>query len=116
MAGGQRRELFHAPGEEGITIANQDRTDMVLRKSCEGCFEIAIGSDIHDNQLQAQRARRRLQECDGGLGTRSGRVRENAEPGSIGYQLADQLQSFRTKGPRHGLGAESRHRTQSKQH
>jgi hypothetical protein len=33
---------------------------MLLRKSCEGRFEIAIGSGIHDNELQAQRARRRL--------------------------------------------------------
>ena len=68
---------------------------MLLRKSCEGRFEIAIGSGIHNNELQAQRARRRLQVCDDGLGSRKGRVRENAEHGSIGYQLAEQLQSFR---------------------
>jgi hypothetical protein len=30
-----------------------------------------------------------------GLDIREGRVRENAEHGSIGYQLAEQLQSFR---------------------
>ena len=60
MAGGQRRELFHARGKEGITIDDQDRANMLLRKSCEGCFEIAIGSGFHGNQLQAQRARCRL--------------------------------------------------------
>jgi len=45
--------------------------------------------------LQAQRARRRLQVCDDGWGTRKGRVGENTEQGSIGYQLAEQLQLFR---------------------
>ena len=94
MAGRQRRELFRAPVVEG-TDADQDRTNALLRKSCEGRFEIAIGSGIHNNELQAQRARRRLQVCDDGLGSRKGRVRENAEHGSIGYQLAEQLQSFR---------------------
>jgi hypothetical protein len=33
MAGRQRRELFHPPGEEG-TVADQDRTNMLLRESC----------------------------------------------------------------------------------
>jgi hypothetical protein len=36
----------------------------MLRKSCESRFEIAIGSGIHNNELQAQRARRRLQVRD----------------------------------------------------
>jgi hypothetical protein len=46
-----------------------------LRKSSEGHFEIAIGSGAHDNELQPQRARRRLQACDDRLGSRVGRVR-----------------------------------------
>ena len=60
MAGRQRRELFHAPGP-GVeaTGADQDRTNMLLRKSCEGRFEIAVGSGVHNDKLQAQRARRR---------------------------------------------------------
>src|SRR5208282_4701727 len=58
IAGRQRRELFRAPVEE-VTVADQDRTNMLPRKSCEGGFEIAIGSGIHNNELQAQRARRR---------------------------------------------------------
>ena len=62
---------------------------MLLRQGCERGFEIAIGSGIHNNELQAQRARR------GGLGSRIGWLRENAEQGSIGYQFAEQLQSFR---------------------
>jgi hypothetical protein len=33
---------------------------MLLRKGCERRFEIAVGSGIHNNELQAQRARRRL--------------------------------------------------------
>jgi hypothetical protein len=41
-----------------------------LREDCEGRFEIAIGSGIHNDELQAQRVRRRLQVCDGGLGSR----------------------------------------------
>ena len=94
MAGRHRRELFGVPVEED-TVADQDRTYVLLRKGCEGRFEIAIDSGIHDNELRAQRARRRLQVGDGGLDTRKGRVRENAEPGSIGYQLAEQLQLFR---------------------
>jgi hypothetical protein len=93
MVGRQCRELFHPPVEEG-TRADQDRTNVLLRKSCEGRFEIAIGSGIHNNELQAQRARRRLQVCDSGLDTRKGRVSENTEPGSIGYYLAEQLQLF----------------------
>ena len=93
MAGRQRRELFRAPVVEG-TLADQDRTNALLRKSCEGRFEIAIGSGIHNNELQAQRARRRLQVCDGGWSGWIGRVGENAEPGSAGYDLAEQLQSF----------------------
>jgi hypothetical protein len=36
-------------------------TNALLRKTCEGRFEIAIGSGIHNNELQAQRARCRLQ-------------------------------------------------------
>src|SRR5277367_5010822 len=91
--GRQRRESFHASAIEG-TATDQDRTNMLLRKSCEGRFEIAISSGINNDELQAQYARRRLQVCDGGLGNRKRRVRENAEPGSIGDQLAEQLQSF----------------------
>ncbi len=59
MPGRQRRELFRAPVVEGAD-ADQDRTNTLLRKSCEGRFEIAIGSGIHNNELQAQRACRRL--------------------------------------------------------
>jgi hypothetical protein len=33
--------------------ADQDRTNVLLRKSCEGRFEIAIGSGIHNNELPA---------------------------------------------------------------
>ena len=66
------------------TGADQNRTNMLLGKSCEGHFEIAVGSDTRNNELQAQRARRRLQSCDLGWGRRSPRVHENAEPGSIG--------------------------------
>ena len=36
-----------------------------------------------------------MQTCDDRLGIRRGRVRENAEHGSIGYQLAEQLQLLR---------------------
>jgi hypothetical protein len=82
IAGRQRRELFHTPGVEGI-VADQDGTNMLLRKSCECRFEIAIGAGIHNNELQAQHARRRLQVCDGGLGNRKRRVRQNAEQGGI---------------------------------
>jgi hypothetical protein len=32
-----------------------------------------------------------LQVCDGGRGSRKGRVRNNAERHSIGYQIAEQL-------------------------
>jgi hypothetical protein len=95
MSGRQRRELFRAPGVEG-TGADQDRTDiMLLRESSEGRFEIAIGFGIHNKELQAQHARRRLQFCDGGLGSRKGRVGEDAEQGNMGHQLVEQLQSFR---------------------
>jgi hypothetical protein len=94
MAGRQCRELFGAPGVEA-TGTDQDRTNALLRKSCEGRFEIALGSGINNNELQAQRARRRLQVCDDGLDIRKGCVRENAEQGSIGQQFAEQLQSFR---------------------
>jgi len=31
-----------------------------LRKICEGWFEIAFGSGIHNNELSIERARRRL--------------------------------------------------------
>src|SRR5262245_53678303 len=40
-------------------------TNAPLRKGCEGDFEIAIGSGIHNNELPAQPARRRLQVCWG---------------------------------------------------
>jgi hypothetical protein len=43
MTGRKRRKLFHATVEEG-TVADQDRTNMLLRKSGEGRFEIAIRS------------------------------------------------------------------------
>ena len=76
MTGRQRRELFHAPVVEG-TFVDQDRTSLLLRKSCKGRFEIAIGSSIHNKQLQAQSGRRRLQAWDGGSGSRRGRVYEN---------------------------------------
>ena len=74
---------------------HQDRTNMLLGESCEGRFEIAIGRGIRNNELQPQRARPRLQVCDVGLDFRLRRVRENAEPGSIGHHLAEQLQFFR---------------------
>jgi hypothetical protein len=54
MAGRQSRELFHPPVEEGAGIgANQDRTNALLRETCESRFEITIGSSIHNNELQA---------------------------------------------------------------
>jgi hypothetical protein len=69
--------------------ADQDRTNVLLRKSCEGRLEIAMGSGLHKNKLQAQHARCRLQVCSERLDTRKGRVGKNAEPGSIGYDLAE---------------------------
>jgi hypothetical protein len=65
MADRQRRELFRAPGEE-VTRADQDCTNMLLRKGCEGRFEITIGSSIYNNEMQAERARCRLQGRDHG--------------------------------------------------
>jgi hypothetical protein len=65
---------------------------VLLRESCEGRFEIAVGSGVHNKKFQAESARGRPKVCDHGLGRRSGRVHEHAEPGSIGYQLAEQLQ------------------------
>ena len=53
MAGRQRRELFRVLAVEG-TVADQDRTNALLRKTCEGRFEIAIGSGIHNNELQTR--------------------------------------------------------------
>ena len=93
MVGRQRRELFRAPGEEG-TCADQDRTNMLSRKTCEGRFEIAFGSGILNNELPAQLARRPLQVCDHGWRSRKGRVRKDAER-SIGHQLMEQLHFFR---------------------
>ena len=40
MAGRQRRELFHPPVEE-VAAADQDRTNALLRKTCEGRFDEA---------------------------------------------------------------------------
>ena len=94
MTSRQRREFFRVLVVE-VAAVDQDRPNPLLRKSCEGRFEIAIGAGIHNSELQTQRARRRLQVCDGGWGNRNCRVRENAEYGSIGYQLAEQLQFFR---------------------
>src|SRR6516165_4600389 len=93
MTGRQRCELFPAQIEEGAG-ADQDRSNVLLRKSCEGRFEVAISPGIYENELQAQRGSSHLEVCDHRWGRRSGRVDENAEPGSIGYQLAEQLQSF----------------------
>jgi hypothetical protein len=39
---------------------------------------IALGSGIHNNELPAQRVRRRLQVCDVELDTRKARVRNRA--------------------------------------
>ena len=94
VAGRQRRELFHAQGVKVSGSTDQDRTHALLRKSLESRFEIAIGSGIHNNELQAQHAGRRLQVCDDGLGSRKPRVHENAEQASTRYQLAEQLQFF----------------------
>ena len=88
MAGRQRRELIHTLFEEA-TGTEQDRTNALFPKICKGRFEIAVGSGIHNNELEAQRASGRLQVCNDGLGIRTGRVRENAKPGSIGYQPAE---------------------------
>jgi hypothetical protein len=52
VAARQCRELFHAPIIEGAG-ADQGCTNAVLRKKCEGGFEIAVGSGINDSQLQA---------------------------------------------------------------
>jgi hypothetical protein len=50
MAGRQRRKLFRSPIVE-VTVADQDRTNALSRKSCKGRFEIAIGSGIHNNEM-----------------------------------------------------------------
>ena len=92
----QRRQFFRTRAEEG-TVADQDRTNALLRQSCEGCFEIAIGSGIHNNELQAQRARRRLQVWDE-LGKRRGRFREDAEPGQV-YLLPVKFAKLKPESP-----------------
>jgi hypothetical protein len=73
-----------APAEKAA-VGDQDRTTTLLRKTYEGRLEIAIGSGIPDNELQAQRARRRLQVCDDGWGSWKGRVHEYAEQRSIAH-------------------------------
>jgi hypothetical protein len=83
MAGRKRRKLFGVPVVEG-TVSEQDRIQALLRKSRERRFEVAVGSGINNKELQAQRARCRLQVGEDGLNTRIDRVREDAEPGSIG--------------------------------
>ena len=95
MAPRERRNLFYVPDEIATVGVDQDRANALLREGCEGRFKIAIGSGVYNNELQTQRGRSHLQGCDHGLGTRIGKVRENAELGSIGYQRAEQLQSFR---------------------
>ena len=55
----RRKVSCVAPGVEG-TATEHDCTNSLLRKSCEGRFETAIGVGIDNNELQAQRARRRL--------------------------------------------------------
>ena len=107
MAGRQRRELFPIPE---VTVGDQDRTNMLLGKSCEGRFEIAIGSGIHNNELPAQCASRRLQVCDNGWGRRKGRVRENAEHGGIGYQGACVARCYSYDPPPFHGGLEQSHR------
>jgi hypothetical protein len=67
----QRQELFRAPVKDA-TAADQDPTNALLRKSCEGRFEIA--SAIRDNELYAQYTRRRLQVYGAGRLNRMGRV------------------------------------------
>jgi hypothetical protein len=96
VAGRQRRELFY-PSVEEDAGPNHDCTNTLLRQSCEGRFEIAIGSGARNDELPAQHDRRRPQFWDEGRGNRIGRVREKAERGSIGHQIAEQLQSFRRK-------------------
>jgi hypothetical protein len=50
MVGRQRRELFHALVVKD-TVADQDRTNALLRESCEGRFEIAICAGIHTDEM-----------------------------------------------------------------
>jgi hypothetical protein len=76
----------------------------ILREAIDclsGCVEASasIRRDGRRN-LQAQRARRRMQVRDNGWGTEKGRVHENAEQRNTGHQLAEQLQLFRRKLPR----------------
>ena len=59
MASRQCDEAFHAPEEKGAR-AKKDRTNALLRESCEGRFEIAVGSGINNRELSAERARSRL--------------------------------------------------------
>src|SRR5262249_53733145 len=96
MAGRQRRELSGAQVVEG-TGADKDRTNALLRQRGEGRFEVAVRSGTSKNELHAQRARARLKVCDDRWGLRKGRVRENAKQRDIGYQVTNQLQSFRCK-------------------
>jgi len=81
MTSRQRREFFRVLVVE-VAAVDQDRPNALLRKSCEGRFKIGIGVGIHNNELQAQLACCRLQVCDEELRSRTGRVLENAEPGS----------------------------------
>jgi hypothetical protein len=50
MTGRQCWELFKVPIVK-VTNPDQDRTNMLLRKSCENWFEIAIGAGIQNNEL-----------------------------------------------------------------
>jgi hypothetical protein len=44
--------LLHALGVEA-TLADQDRINALLRKICEGRFEVAVGSGTRKNELNA---------------------------------------------------------------
>jgi hypothetical protein len=52
--------LFCSLAVKGSGSPYQDRTNVLLRKSCEGRFEIAIGSGINKNEFQTERTCRRL--------------------------------------------------------
>src|SRR3954454_2837113 len=91
----QRHDLVAPADEERIT-SNDECTNPLLHKRREGRIDFAFRAGVKNDHVARGCTRGRLCLRDLSLGTRKFRVNEQGHYGSLGYQLVQQLEPFRS--------------------
>src|ERR1035441_6349381 len=94
MAGRQCGEPFPM-GVHERAGTDEQRARAALNEGCKGCFDVALATDIENDELLPDGLRRDLYVSSVRLGRRAAWVQEHANCCRLGRELTQQLQSLR---------------------